>query len=141
MRHSEALPVSTCCRSAQAVGAELDLSDKGLGIRSRRYALLADDGVVRTCMPQCTAPVSMPCMLRLLERLQMHRPPVLVATRAVTCTADWCRLRCHDVKCAGEGSEHGGGRRLHSQQRGGDPGRPQQVTGCSWQWRTPGGKK
>jgi peroxiredoxin len=35
---------------AQAVGAELDLSDKGLGIRSRRYALLADDGVVRARM-------------------------------------------------------------------------------------------
>ena len=30
----------------QSIGAELDLSDKGLGIRSRRYALLADDGVV-----------------------------------------------------------------------------------------------
>jgi len=30
----------------QAIGAELDLADKGLGIRSRRYALLADDGVV-----------------------------------------------------------------------------------------------
>ncbi len=30
----------------QAIGAELDLTDKGLGIRSRRFALLADDGVV-----------------------------------------------------------------------------------------------
>lgn len=30
----------------QAVGAELDLSDKGLGTRSRRYAMMADDGVV-----------------------------------------------------------------------------------------------
>ncbi|CAI5484051.1 unnamed protein product [Closterium sp. Yama58-4] len=29
-----------------ALGASLDLSDKGLGVRSRRYALLADDGVV-----------------------------------------------------------------------------------------------
>jgi hypothetical protein len=34
--------------AVQAIGAELDLSDKGLGIRSRRYALLADDGVVRS---------------------------------------------------------------------------------------------
>lgn len=33
----------------RALGVELDLSDKpvGLGIRSRRYALLADDGVVK----------------------------------------------------------------------------------------------
>lgn len=33
---------------ARAAGVELDLSDKGLGVRSRRYALLAEDGVVRT---------------------------------------------------------------------------------------------
>jgi glutaredoxin-dependent peroxiredoxin len=32
---------------ARAAGVELDLSDKGLGVRSRRYALLADDGVVK----------------------------------------------------------------------------------------------
>jgi peroxiredoxin len=33
----------------RAVGVEMDLSDKpmGLGVRSRRYALLADDGVVK----------------------------------------------------------------------------------------------
>ncbi|XP_077235877.1 thioredoxin superfamily protein [Tasmannia lanceolata] len=33
----------------RAIGVELDLSDKpvGLGVRSRRYALLADDGVVK----------------------------------------------------------------------------------------------
>ncbi|XP_047074315.1 peroxiredoxin-2E-1, chloroplastic-like [Lolium rigidum] len=33
----------------RAMGVELDLSDKpvGLGVRSRRYALLADDGVVK----------------------------------------------------------------------------------------------
>jgi peroxiredoxin len=33
----------------KAIGSELDLSDKpvGLGVRSRRYALLADDGVVK----------------------------------------------------------------------------------------------
>lgn len=31
------------------IGTELDLSDKpvGLGVRSRRYALLAEDGVVK----------------------------------------------------------------------------------------------
>lgn len=30
----------------QALGVTLDLSDKGLGVRSRRYALLAEDGVI-----------------------------------------------------------------------------------------------
>lgn len=32
----------------KALGVQLDLTDKGLGIRSRRYALLADDGVVKS---------------------------------------------------------------------------------------------
>jgi peroxiredoxin len=32
---------------AKALDVELDLADKGLGVRSRRYALLADDGVVK----------------------------------------------------------------------------------------------
>lgn len=31
----------------RAVGAELDLSDKGLGLRSRRYSMLADNGTVK----------------------------------------------------------------------------------------------
>jgi glutaredoxin-dependent peroxiredoxin len=31
----------------RAVGAELDLTDKGLGVRSRRYAALVEDGVVK----------------------------------------------------------------------------------------------
>ena len=33
----------------KAIGCELDLSDKpvGLGVRSRRYAMLVDDGVVK----------------------------------------------------------------------------------------------
>ncbi|KAL4431014.1 hypothetical protein ABPG75_006270 [Micractinium tetrahymenae] len=31
----------------KAVGAELDLTDKGLGVRSRRYAMLVDDGAVK----------------------------------------------------------------------------------------------
>jgi peroxiredoxin len=30
---------------ASALGVELDLTDKGLGVRSRRYALLAEDQV------------------------------------------------------------------------------------------------
>lgn len=37
----------TFLRRLQAIGVELDLSDKGLGIRSRRYAMLLDDGSVR----------------------------------------------------------------------------------------------
>ena len=32
---------------AKAIGTELDLTDKGLGLRSRRYAMLADDGAVK----------------------------------------------------------------------------------------------
>lgn len=32
---------------AKAIGAELDLNDKGLGMRSRRYAMLVDDMVVK----------------------------------------------------------------------------------------------
>ena len=31
---------------AKALGVELDLNDKGLGVRSRRYVMLLDDGVV-----------------------------------------------------------------------------------------------
>lgn len=37
------------------MGVELDLSGKGVGIRSRRYSLIADDRVVRCCFRQ--APV------------------------------------------------------------------------------------
>ncbi|GBG77363.1 hypothetical protein CBR_g23695 [Chara braunii] len=33
----------------QAMGVELDLIDRGLGVRSRRYAMLVDDGVVKIC--------------------------------------------------------------------------------------------
>ena len=32
--------------SPKALGVELDLQDKGLGVRSRRYAMLLEDGVV-----------------------------------------------------------------------------------------------
>lgn len=32
---------------AKMIGAELDLSDKGMGIRSKRYAMLLDDGIVK----------------------------------------------------------------------------------------------
>jgi peroxiredoxin len=32
---------------AQAIGAELDLTERGLGIRSKRYSMIVDDGVVK----------------------------------------------------------------------------------------------
>lgn len=31
----------------KALGADLDLTDKGLGIRSRRYAMLVEDQIVK----------------------------------------------------------------------------------------------
>lgn len=37
------------CDFTRAIGAELDLSDKpvGLGVRSKRYSMLVEDGVVK----------------------------------------------------------------------------------------------
>lgn len=32
---------------AKALGVELDLADKGLGLRSRRYAMLVEDQIVK----------------------------------------------------------------------------------------------
>lgn len=32
---------------AKAIGLSLDLTSKGLGVRNQRYALVADDGVVK----------------------------------------------------------------------------------------------
>ncbi len=34
---------------ARAIGMDVDLNDHGMGIRSKRYAMLVDDGVVRIC--------------------------------------------------------------------------------------------
>lgn len=34
----------------QAIGVDLDLVEKGLGIRSRRYAMLVDNGTVSCCV-------------------------------------------------------------------------------------------
>jgi peroxiredoxin len=33
---------------AKALGMTLDLSERGLGVRSQRYAMIVDDGVVKT---------------------------------------------------------------------------------------------
>jgi glutaredoxin/glutathione-dependent peroxiredoxin len=35
-------------RFTQALGLDQDLSERGMGIRSRRYAMVVDDGVVKT---------------------------------------------------------------------------------------------
>jgi peroxiredoxin len=32
----------------KAVGMELDLSARGLGVRSKRYSMLVEDGIVKT---------------------------------------------------------------------------------------------
>jgi hypothetical protein len=45
---------------AKALGVELDLNDKGLGLRSRRYALLADDQVGAT--PLCRGGLKCVCV-------------------------------------------------------------------------------
>lgn len=34
----------------RALGMELDLTERGLGVRSKRYAMLVDDGVVKTLL-------------------------------------------------------------------------------------------
>ena len=34
----------------KAIGMELDLTERGLGIRSKRYAMLVEDGVVKTLL-------------------------------------------------------------------------------------------
>ena len=35
------------CKFTKAIGAEVDKSSKGLGIRSNRYTMLLEDGVVK----------------------------------------------------------------------------------------------
>jgi len=34
------------CLFTRAMDAELDLNEKGLGVRSRRYAMIVEDGVI-----------------------------------------------------------------------------------------------
>lgn len=51
---------------AKTLGVELDLSDKGLGLRSRRYALLVDDQV--RLLPDMTQP----CVAGMLRLKSMH---------------------------------------------------------------------
>jgi len=34
------------CNLTQALGMELDLTERGLGVRSQRYVIIADDGVI-----------------------------------------------------------------------------------------------
>ena len=37
-----------CAEFTKAVGMELDLSARGLGVRSKRYSMLVEDGIVKT---------------------------------------------------------------------------------------------
>lgn len=73
---------------AKALGVELDLNDKGLGVRSRRYALLADDQVcvqsIATAAPWCMAAllVWLPLQWRCSTR---HSDRPLSCCRAVRC--------------------------------------------------------
>ena len=47
-RHTQVLMLADgSALLTKALGVELDLTDKGLGIRSRRYAMLLEDGVVK----------------------------------------------------------------------------------------------
>jgi peroxiredoxin len=43
---------------ARAIGLHIDLSNFGLGIRSKRYAMLVDDGVVKVLNVEDTPPVA-----------------------------------------------------------------------------------
>ena len=54
--------ISPNTKSLQAIGAELDLTDKGLGLRSRRYTMLVDDGVVGLSS-QCLCSMAVPLLL------------------------------------------------------------------------------
>ncbi|MBS0252339.1 MAG: peroxiredoxin [Proteobacteria bacterium] len=43
---------------AKAIGLEIDLSNFGLGLRSKRYAMLVDDGVVKVLNVEDSPPVA-----------------------------------------------------------------------------------
>ena len=43
---------------AKAIGLEIDLSSFGLGVRSKRYAMLVDDGVVKVLNVEDSPPVA-----------------------------------------------------------------------------------
>ena len=67
---------------AKALGVELDLTDKGLGVRSRRYALLADDQVGRQKgRGRCCA--------IMVHWQQRHR--VKKCRRRVWCCGEYCQ--------------------------------------------------
>ncbi len=43
---------------AKAIGLEIDLSGFGLGLRSKRYAMLVDDGVVKVLNVEDSPPIA-----------------------------------------------------------------------------------
>ena len=42
---------------AKTIGLDIDLSDFGLGLRSKRYAMLVDDGVVKALNVEDSPPI------------------------------------------------------------------------------------
>lgn len=122
----------------KAIDAELDLTDKGLGTRSRRYAMLVDDGVVKVRAPNgCMCLCLCLCCLCLCrpgtQQSCLAAPPGHAGHGAqeeplAVGSLSWhmrMLLRCMvtDYACCARcaGAEHGGGRRIHRLQRRGHP--------------------
>ena len=96
--------INTDTKALQAIGAELDLTDKGLGLRSRRYTMLVDDGVVRLSlhyMRSLTAP------LPLAFPVEEQECECTVCRHACTCGILCRRGTMHQALplCAGEGAQ------------------------------------
>ena len=97
---------------AQAIGAELDLTDKGLGVRSRRWVgrwgcerqrqpqpqpqrqrqrqTWSDDGLPASCLPGCAAlhcgvPCRAVCRARLIDITNAQLSPLPHCARAARC--------------------------------------------------------
>ena len=121
---------------AKALGVELDLTDKGLGVRSRRYAMLVEDQVVKVrqsphqgCMycflavaavnpcPSLLAPTAaLPPPIPHLFRPSLRHPlPTLLHLHLLS------SLHMH---LSPAGPQSGGGRCLHHQQCRRDPRSP-----------------
>lgn len=69
-----------CGQFALAMGVELDLTEKAMGIRSRRYSMIVDDLEVRTAL----------CTLPLIESLWC----MAISTAQLTCMANSIWYSC-----------------------------------------------